>query len=200
MAIGDVARVVATFTGTDTQLVQWVWHYVVTAGGTQVWDAIADAIVAQLATAFDEIDLMVENGYTGNTLEVLLYDSGANEFNGVALKDISTIDGGADADALPANVAPYVTFFTDIPKSRGKKFIFGWIETQIADGVVSAAGLAALALFAAHFNNVVTDGSSSLAPGNFNAELQRFLTWSASEIGVGVFSGSQYRRLPGRGA
>jgi hypothetical protein len=173
---------------------------VVTAGGSQDWDALADAVVAMLGSAFDEIDLMVENGYVGNTLEVLLHDSGADEFNGVAIKDISAIVGGADADAFPANVAPYVTFFTDIPKSRGKKFIFGWIETQLADGVVSAAGLAALALFGAIFNNTVTDGSSTLAPGNFNAELVRFLTWSASEIGIGAFSGSQYRRLPGRGA
>lgn len=200
MAINDVYRAVATFTLIDAQIAQWVWHYVQTLSGTPDHALLVAAVKTAFTAAFTDIDDHIDNGVIGNTLEMLLWDSVLNQFDGVASIDISAAVGLNVGDSLPQNVAPFVGFHTALPRSRGKKFIFGWAEGAQSDGQISALPLADLATFAAAFDNTVTAGGITFNPGNFNLPTEVFRQWTQTTISVGLFSGSQYRRLPGRGA
>lgn len=200
MAINDVYRSVATFTLIDAQVAQWVWHYIQTGVGAPNHATLNNQIETNLTAAFADIDNHIDNSVIGNTLELLLWDSVLNQFDGVASNDISAIVGLSGTDSLPQNVAPFVGFHTALPRSRGKKFIFGWAEAAQSDGQVSALPLADLATFAAAFDNTVTAVGITFNPGNFNLPTEVFRQWTQLTVSVGLFTGSQYRRLPGRGS
>ena len=199
MAVNDIFKATASFTGPQGQTFQWVWHYIQTAGASILSQVLIDAIEAMLADAWAEIEDSVTTLVVGDTLDLAVYDSGAGEFNTIKTNDISALAGTGAADSSPANCAPFVTFFTSVGRSRGKKFLFGILEAALTNGQISAGLLVAAALFGAFFNNSVTQGSNTFAPGNFNLPTETFRQWNPTELGVGIFSGSQYRRLPGRG-
>lgn len=200
MSINDVYRSVATFTGRDAQVLQWVWHYVQTLTGLPSDSLLNTAIATNLTTAWLTVDQHVDDQVVGNNLELLKWDSVLNQFNGVASNDISALVGTSAVEAMPMNVAPYVTFFTALPRSRGKKFFFGVDEATVANGLLSAAFLTSIALFAAQFDATILEGAITFNPGNFNVPTEVFRQWTQATTGLGIFSGSQYRRLPGRGA
>jgi hypothetical protein len=199
MAVNDVWKATASFTGPQGQTYQWVWHYIQTAGGAVLTTALIDAIEAMLVDAWGEIEDFVSTLVVGDTLDLAKYDPGSGEFDTVRTNDISALAGAGAADSAPSNVAPFVTFFTAVGRSRGKKFLFGILESALTNGQISVGLLAAMALFGAFFNNDVAQGANDFSPGNFNLAEELFRTWLSTELGVGIFSGSQYRRLPGRG-
>ncbi len=200
MATNDIYRCVATWTGSLGQVFQWVWHYHQITAGTPDDSLLAAAIAANLALAWADIDNEVVDTVLGDQLEILLWDGVLNEFNGVGTADISALDGLSIADEFPSNVAPYVTFHTSKPKSRGKKFLFGIDEGAVDDGAPIAGMVVIMATFAAKFDAPITEGVIAFRPGNFNVLTETFLEWDQTTIGIGAFTGSQYRRLPGRGA
>jgi len=199
MAIGDILRVTATFTGPQAQILQWVWHYILTDDSSYDGTGAAAGIIEMLDAAWAEIDQLVDASTAGDTLDIALWDSTANEFNGIGTGDISHLVGTAVNQGSPGNVAPYVTFPTALPKSRGKKFLFTTDKEAGSDGALSGTTIAAMASFAAIFNNQVELGLAVARPGNFNLPTEVFRQWLTTSVGVGAFSGSQYRRLPGRG-
>ncbi len=200
MAINDVFRSVATFLGPELQTVQWVWHYRQATGGVSDHAALNVQIEITLAAAFDDVKAHIIDNMVGNTLELLLFDPVLNEFNGVDSMSISSIVGTSIDDGYPMNVSPFVTFHTALPKSRGKKFLFGFDEDSAKDGALTVAALADLATFAARFDFRPIEGVNTYNPGNFDPITEVFRDWTGLTVGVGLFTGSQYRRLPGRGA
>ena len=199
MALNDVLRVTATFTGVQTQVYQWVWHYLLLTSASIGYTALADAIEVMLTAAWADISDDIDNGVSGSTLAVAKWNSSAMQFDTRKTNDISALAGASVAEGFPSNVAPYVTFFTALARSRGKKFIFGPSEAIANNGLIIAAFLADLATFAAEFDNDIVGGSNTIGPGNFNPTTELFTLWGQTDVGVGLFTGSQYRRLPGRG-
>lgn len=199
MAIGDITRMTATFQGLNGQIYQWVWHYSQATGGAISFSALATAAKAQLAASWAEIEDFISTGVVGDTLLVAYLNPITLEFDGRATIDISEIAGVGAADGFPSNVSPYVTFFTAVARSIGKKFLFGVLESAVANGALLPGLVAAMALFLATFDNTVTEGSNTWKPGNYRFSDNSFRGWTQTSGGVGAFSGSQYRRLPGRG-
>lgn len=199
MAIGDIVRVEAKFTGPQGQTWMWVWHYVVETAAAFLWGQILTAVTTALGSAWAEIATWIDSSVEGDSVNLLLWDSVNEEFNGVINGTISTLVGTSSAEGSPGNVAPYVTFFTSLPKSRGKKFFFGVSEAVANDGVVQSGPAGDFADFGNTLNDPVIGGGNTLTPGNFRPSSQLFFRWNNTTVGVGAFTGSQYRRLPGRG-
>lgn len=200
MAIDDIYRVTANFTGYNAQLINWVWHYKQVDVGSPPVNTILSNIVTALTTNWDDIKSFLVPEVDGDTCDLALWDAALNRFDTIATQDISALTGTAAADGLPLNSSPYVTFFTDIGRSRGKKKIFGVAETAVTRGALDVGILAALALFAAGFDDDVSAAGVIYRPGNFNRVTETFIEWDQATVGVGAFAGSQYSRLPGRGA
>lgn len=199
MSINDVFRATATFTVPNATIAQWVWYYLQATTGVLDKVLLANIIEAGLDVAFNGIKADIGVNVAGATLELAQKLVGETQFNTIQTNDITSIVGTNGGDVLPQNAAPYVTFFTDIAKSRGKKFIFGTVEGMQADTSITAAFLAKMAQFGADFDvqHVVT--GITYVPGNYNRPTDTFRAWDGVNIGVGIFCGSQYKRLPGRG-
>lgn len=200
MALQDKIRITASFSGVGGELRQFVWHYIQAVAGDPGWTDVLSGIVTILASAWAEVAGQVSDQVAGTECALALWDDGLGEWNTVATESIASIVGTSALDAFPGNVACYVTFFTQKARSRGKKFLFDLAENTVDFGLVDTGLIVDLAGFGGVLNNNAVVGGVVYTPGNFNTLKDEFNTWSNVEIGTSIFSGSQYRRLIGRGA
>jgi hypothetical protein len=200
MAQGDIFRVTANFSGPQGQLRQWVWHYIQESAGSPSLADVIDAVITILAAVWALIDAYIDTDSVGETLELALWDAGLQQFDTVIVDDIDTLVGDGDDLGSPGNVAPYITFFTSLARSRGKKFLFDIGRVNQVDGLLDGAMLANMILAGDQWNNAFNIDGVVFRPGNFNRPTEDFRSWQTNAVGVGAFTGSQYRRLPGRGA
>ena len=199
MALNDVIRITATFLGIASNVRQLVWHYRQTLGSDPDYDLLVDDIESVFETNWADIEGYVNSAVTGVDLALATYDAVSGAFDTIRTADISDIGGLGNGDTMPGNVTPYVTFPTNVGRSTGKKFLFDVVETHITNSIPSAAFLADMALFAAGYNDSVTDGSTTWRPCNLNAATGVSRLWRQDVVGVGAIAGSQYRRILGIG-
>lgn len=101
-------------------------------------------------------------------------------------------------DPFPNQIAPVLVANTDTPKSRGRKFLPGFVETAAEGSSLVSAAVTALGTALAHYiadetistNNTLLVGVPSSNSGNF-----RFFTDGV----VNSIVGTQRRRKPGVG-
>jgi hypothetical protein len=100
----------------------------------------------------------------------------------------------------PAAVAPFMYAPTNRAKTRGRKFIPGWADGRMENGVVNATGLADLTSLAALYIDTLTDlvSGAVLIPGVVSTVTVDFHPFigSASVTNVPAY---QRRRKPGVG-
>lgn len=200
MALNDVVRVTASYSGVGGNLRQFVWHYLQAVAGDPGWSDVLDAILAVLVNAWSNIDQHISDAVEGTVIDLALWDDVAEEWNTLATADASAMVGTNAGSAMPGNVSPYVTFYTQKARSRGKKFLFDVAETVEDDGLVSGAVILDMAAFAGILNNNVPVSGVTYSPCNYNYLTGEVNNWSNTVVGTSIFSGSQYKRLAGRGA
>lgn len=198
--IGDIYRVVTTFTGDQGQAWQWVWHLYQLTGTGDTPDDLLDEIVSSFDAAWEAIDQDVASDVTGDSFELLLWDAVAKEFNGVASAANPYDGSNLTSENFPANVAPYVTMPTNRARNKAKKFLFGITVSNVIDGALTAGFVAAVSAFADAFTDAVNTSNAQYRLTTFNPVTEDFHLVKLVDWVVGAFSGSQYRRLPGRGA
>ncbi len=197
--VGDIFRVIATFAGIQSSLRQWVWHYRQQTGGSIDEAAFVVAIIDMLTDAWDNLAAHIVDHVTGVDLQIQLWDPVEEEFNTVETGDITALVGDSTSAGAPGNAAPFVTFPTNVGRSTGKKFLFDVLAANVGDGLCTAALLADMALYAANFNDTIIEGGNTFRPTNFTPATGANRLWLQTTVGVGLVSGSQYRRLLGRG-
>lgn len=102
------------------------------------------------------------------------------------------------ADAFPNQIAPVITAGTDRPKSRGRKFIPGCVET-IADGSdLIASAITDFTNFAVEYaDKILIATGNNMVPGVLRTGVQEFLPFTFALVNSVV--GTQRRRKPGVG-
>lgn len=115
--------------------------------------------------------------------------------------DWPSLVGGSVAGtvALPPGVAGVVTFTTTTMGSRGRKFIAGFTESDISDGVWEAGTLAAMADYAAYIATPFV-GTESGVPLAFGVRTAAGLFRSFNGYTVTNIPGYQRRRKQGVGS
>lgn len=145
---GTVLRVVATMLWTDGNVMQNVFNAVI-AGGSDPYDA--DDVVAEaitwLGVMYANIVGAVSDEVDGSEITVYEYDSIDDDWDEVGSGAFSW-DPTATSDQLPRGNACLINLKTLDPDVNGKKYIGGWTESNVADGLLSAASLAILIDFA----------------------------------------------------
>lgn len=198
MALNDIFRVTAQFLMPESTIAQWVWHLQQTTAGGSLNQQLLDAIEANLATAFLNIDQHIDPGVIGDTLELALYNAVSGEFDTILSNAIGTIAGNGTAEMLPHQEAAVVKFFTSVGRSLGKKFIFGLDESTQDNSILLASVVSDLALFAADFDDTIVAGGNNYSAGNFNLLSEVFRPWTQT-VQANVTLGTQDRRRPGIG-
>lgn len=127
---GDEFKNVFTWKATKVSLGDW--------SDSDAGTFLTDAIEAVFAEVLDEIKSTV----SFDTVD--LYKWVAPDWDYLTTKTPSITPIGA-ADVTPPGVAALMTAYTDLNKVFGRKFLYGFMETVMTGGVLTAGALTALA-------------------------------------------------------
>ena len=199
MAQDDIYRVTLQWLQPTLDVAQLVFHYRQVTAGDPTIAAIQAAIAANFLVGWALIDDRIDGEVTGDFMQLALYDPGADEFNTVNTTPLGAAFDGALAGAQGGfQQAVCVKFLTNVAKSIGKKFLFGFGRDNFADDVVVVAGvaecLAAGIIWAA---DVVASGVT-FRPGNWVRATGGFRDWTGDVL-VQLNESSQDGRRTGFG-
>jgi hypothetical protein len=102
-------------------------------------------------------------------------------------------------DAFPNQIAPVLVANTLRPKTRGRKFLMGFVETAANGGDLVTAAVTAMGnALSAYLSDETVSGSNVLSPGVARQGVDSFKEFSDGVANTIV--GTQRRRKPGVGA
>lgn len=164
---GDILRVVATLLWSDGNVMQNVFNAVVTGGGSPWADAdiVLDA-VTWLDTMYDNLLTSIADTIDGSQAQVYKYDSVDDDWDEVATGPWLWTPTNADSE-LPRGVAALINLKTTDPDVSGKKYVGGFTEAGLTDGLWPALILSQLLSFGQDWYDpfVGSDSGASWAPG-----------------------------------
>jgi hypothetical protein len=185
--VDDKFRVALKFSLPDAQTAFNIINFAITTG--TVDDAtLLLAVAAWLATMYGRIDGEMNNGVDIETSQVyeMAYVAGQWAVDRIVGTVTPTFTAADATDMLPHQSAAVITFPTTKSKSRGRIFIPGFTEANQADGVLTAAALVNLSLFAADYLASQVAGTAT-----FRTRLFR------TDGTLGVYSGSDLNDVMG---
>jgi len=205
MAISDgqVLKAVVEMVLEDGTISQNVYHFICNFLTDQDASDILDAIEQYVEDIYGSIAAYLNDGMTFNPILVDKIDWNATEglweVEGYVGARTPTVTITNTDDPLPNQMAGVLVANTLRPKSRGRKFFPGLVETSALQGDLIAAALTAFTTALNHYlaDETVTS-SNVLSPGVPREDAGTFL-----EFTVGVVNsilGTQRRRKPGVGA
>lgn len=201
--LNDVLRVVAEWDTSSGTISQLVWHYLVTSGNNDDPNDVLDDIITNLETAWANIEDRIGNDYTGADIELLQYDFGNHQWDGVAASPLVNVDGSSVSGHVAHGVAGLCKFWTELNRRQGRKYVAGLTEADLDDGIINGATVTALALFATDLDDVVTAPLTTLTYGTFNlvptSALYETFSKSTQTSGAEAIAAYQRRRRPGTG-
>lgn len=201
--LGDVVRVVAEWDGPGGMLAQMVYHLRAKVGTSEAATVVAAAVLAAHQAAWLNIDNDLDSELLATVQEMLQWDFVLNRWDGVDTRPFTALDGLTVGDLQAHGVAGLVKVFTATARRQARKYIPGYIETVVGNGVLTGPALTNLALYAAALDNDVVGGTMTMEFGTFNTDPASplFETFSAATGSVqaeGVVA-YQRRRKPGTG-
>lgn len=201
--LNDVLRVVAEWDTTGGTIFQLVWHYLVTLGTNDDPIDVLDDIKTQLTVAWANIEAHINDQVAGADIELLQYDFGNHQWDGVAADSLVGLDGTAVGEMLPPQSAVLLKFFTEKNRRQARKYVPGIIEGNQNSGVMAVNPLIDYALFAAALDKVIAAPIVTLTFGTFNLDSTSVLYETFSKaIQIVLAEGqtvNQRRRRPGTG-
>lgn len=146
---GDILRCVASMLWDDGNVVQNVFNCEVSGGGSPFDDDdVIDDIEDWMDDMYANLTIFVNEDLDGNTIHTYKYDSGDDDWDEVGSSVWNWLPSAA-GDQLPRGVAGLARLWTSDPDVQGKKYLPGFAETDLVDGLYSGALLVAILLFAA---------------------------------------------------
>jgi hypothetical protein len=146
---GDILRIVASFLWTDGNVNQNVFNVEVSGGGGPYPDT---DVVDDAEDWLDDMYLNIVNNMSdeidGNEVIVYKWDTIGQDWDEVGSQSWTYDPAGTD-DQLPRGVAALVRLWTTDPDVQGKKYIPGFTENAVADGLFGAGIITNLLAFAA---------------------------------------------------
>ena len=146
---GDILRIVASMLWTDGNVNQNVFNAVVTGAGGPFDDSdILDDAEAWLDDMYANLTANISDELDGNEVIVYKWDAGDQDWDEVG-SQAWTWNPSAVPDQLPRGVAGLVRLWTEDADVQGKKYIPGYTEDAIADGLFGGGVVTGLLSFAA---------------------------------------------------
>lgn len=139
----SILRVAAEFDVPNSSIPANVWYWRITN------DEDETAILDDLGTWFSgTLWPLIQDDIAG-AVSLVLIDVDVITVLGIVLQNVGTrllgLSGSAAADVLPAANSAYLQAYTARPKSFGRKYLPGFAETTVSDGVFIAGVLGDLA-------------------------------------------------------
>lgn len=157
---GEILRIVASMLWSDGNVNQNVFNAVVTGGGSPWADSdIIDDAEVWLDTMYDNITLSCSDELAGNEVIVYKYDPIGDDWDEVGSQSWTWAPSVA-VDQLPRGVAALARLWTTDPDVQGKKYLPGFTEQAVTDGLLVAGSITNILAFAADWYNPFVGGTS----------------------------------------
>lgn len=180
---GTVLKAVVSMLWTDGEIAQNVYNFVIT-GGSGPWDEedVVSDIIDYLDDLYATITLYVSDNLDGNSVYVYEYDSVDDDWDEIG-SDSFSWDPTQVSENLPRPCAGLVRVWTTDPDVQGKKYIPGFTEASVVDGVLAGAVLPAMVDFGdtwwapvvgALTTGTITPGVWSVAGTVFKAAIEHY--------------------------
>lgn len=145
----DILRVVASMLWDDGNVNQNVYNCIVSGGAGPYADSdVADDMEDWLDNLYANLPGHVAPELSGNEVLVYKYDSVGDDWDEVQSQSWTWV-GTAATTELPRGVAGLVRLWTDDPDVQGKKYMPGFCEGSLQDGLWVAGAIADLLAFGA---------------------------------------------------
>ena len=199
---GDVLKVFLELVLSDGSIAQNVFHMRAYFDDDQSDSAVATAVEGYLESIYGAMSTYLSDDFTINPswLEKVVWDPVGAKWVVDALVDIFTpsFTHTNTDDPFPNQIAPVMIGNTYVPKSRGRKFLMGLVETAAdAGNLVTGAVTALVAAVAYYISNITVSGTNVLEPGVVDEDANAFLKFKDGIANTIV--GTQRRRTPGVG-
>lgn len=197
---GDILRIVATYLWTDGNVMQNVFNAVVTGAGSP-WDdddIVADGL-AWVQNLYANWTSILVNDVDGSQVVGYVYDPIDDDWDELA-SDNWTFNPTSVAEQIPRGVALLINMKSTDPDVSGKKYIGGFGEGSVTDGLWVAGSVAAAIAFAADWNAPFTGATSgaSWQPGIWSPTDTVFRATDSTAI-IPLIPAYQRRRKRGIG-
>jgi len=160
ISVGDILRVVATIAWNDGNIMQNVFNAeIVGSGGPFDDDDITDDAVAWVINMFTNSAGNLSDEANSSQVQVYKYDSVGDDWDEVGT-GTWTQSFTQGLDQLPRGAAALITARTEDPDVLGKKYIGGYCENGLTDGLFTSVVLVELLAFAADWILEFTGGTS----------------------------------------
>lgn len=203
---GDIVKVVVTIEAPALVIAQNVYYWQLSdptpdnPSGSQ----ILTALNTRLDDMYSKVDESMSLDYEVDdfTVEKVEWDTEKWEtVENLGVSDLSIV-GESATDAVPHGVALTITANTTRPQTRARKFLPGFIESQITDSTLSGSVLTLLAQFIISWlTDQAVVGAAELVPvvvGQSGPSAG--LIYPLIAAGASGIAGYQRRRKPGVGA
>jgi hypothetical protein len=200
VTVGDVLRVVAVLTWLDGEVMQNVFNATIGgSGGPYDEDDIVDDALAWLGDMYANLVTVQSDEVDGSEVRVYVYDAVDDDWDEIG-SDAWTYNPTTASEQTARGVSGLINAKTTDPDVNGKKYVGGLTEGGLTDGVINAATLAQLALFAADWLTAFTGGTSGAdwVPGIWSPTRTNFLAASGTLL-IPAIPAYQRRRKQGVG-
>ena len=199
---GDFLKVTIGFTLSTGTICQNVAYFRSVLTGNVTDLTCQTAIDTWVDAAYQEIDADMENGITANTGYIDKIDWNATDSKWEVVYNVGTVNPSitpaSAAELLPQPVSPFIVFNTSRPKSKGRRFLFGYTEPSTSGSVLTSGDVTRLVNFADEcLDNAVIDVLNYFVPGIPRVGVELFLDFTSAVVTNIV--GTQRRRRPGVG-
>lgn len=164
---GDILRVVASMLWSDGNVNQNIFNCVITGGGSP-WteEDVIDDCSDWLDNMYANMGGNMSDEIAGNEIIVYKYDALDDDWDEVS-SQAWVMNASQVSDQLPRGVAALLRLWTTDPDVQGKKYIPALTETDLEDGLFSAALIAFLLAMAADWYAPFVGAASgaTFAPG-----------------------------------
>ena len=199
---GEIVKAVIEFALADGSLVQNVFHFLANFVTDQTKVDVLAAVEGYIEDFYNAVSTYLADDFTVGDVTVDKIAWNATEELWEVTSNIGTasptITHTNTDDPFPNQIAPVLIAHTIRPKSRGRKFLMGFVDTAANGSSLVSGALTALANALAVYlaDEVVTTGNV-LSPGVPRTNVNTFLELSTGAVNSVV--GTQRRRKPGVG-
>lgn len=163
VSTGDILRIVATMLWTDGNVMQNVYNAVITGSGGP-WDSedvIGDAL-DWIDDMYLNLTTYVSDEVDGSQIQGYKYDPIGDDWDEVASENWAWNPTQAD-EQLPRGSGPLLNLKTIDPDVNGKKYIGGFTESTLQDGLWTAGGITGLTLYGIDWATAFVGGVTGAA-------------------------------------
>jgi hypothetical protein len=186
----------------DGTIAQNVFHFVADFLSEESNSAVTNAVIGYIEDIYGAIATYLSDGFTVNLSKVskITWDSDVQKWVTELLlgTGLPTITHTNTDDPFPNQIAPVLVANTNRPKTRGRKFLMGCVETMAQGGDLVTAAVTAMTNALNHYiADETVSGSNNLDPGVLREGVEEFRHFTNGEVNSIV--GTQRRRKPGVG-